>query len=415
MRLESRFGNPPSRKHRGVLLVTAVAALLIVGCGSTAESVVTVAGETVVMPEPQEPVAQNDRGSGRVQRPRGTPIVIGVAGPHTGDLASYGLPSVAAVELVVATANDGGGVLGRPVELLVKDDRCDPGTAQAVAEELVSEGAVAVIGHICSGATASALDIYEAADVLTISPSAVAQQLSESPVFFRTIPNDGAQAQTQVSYAVNSLRVQRVAVVHDGGSYGESMADAAVAALQDANIDVAVYEEIDPDATDFSAAVGRIRAAGVDAVFWGGYARAAGTLRRQLAEIGAGVAFIVGDGAMNDDFLRAAGNDAEGAYATAPPDISNIPAAAIARREHVGEYGEEAGPFFLNAYSAAVALLAAIETAGSTDLAAMRSALITTPVDTPLGTIRFSPEGEILGYGLAMYQVRDGSFVQVTQ
>ncbi|HHL34321.1 MAG TPA: branched-chain amino acid ABC transporter substrate-binding protein, partial [Desulfobulbaceae bacterium] len=100
------------------------------------------------------------------------PIKIGVAGAHSGDLASYGLPTVKAAELVVKDINAKGGINGAKVELLVEDDVCKPEVATNTATKLVSEGVNVVIGHICSGATKAALPIYRDAGVIVMSPSA---------------------------------------------------------------------------------------------------------------------------------------------------------------------------------------------------------------------------------------------------
>ena len=73
-----------------------------------------------------------------------TPIVIGVAGAHSGDLAPYGTPTKEAVEMLAAELNGKGGLLGRPVKLLVLDDQCKPEIAANVATAMVSQGAQAV-------------------------------------------------------------------------------------------------------------------------------------------------------------------------------------------------------------------------------------------------------------------------------
>jgi len=88
---------------------------------------------------------------------RNTIIKLGVAGPHSGELASYGIPSVHAAQLVVKDVNtrnsEMGGILGKKVELVVIDDVCDPNIATNVATKLVSQGVPLVLGHVCSGAT----------------------------------------------------------------------------------------------------------------------------------------------------------------------------------------------------------------------------------------------------------------------
>ncbi len=125
------------------------------------------------------------------------PVKIGVAGAHSGDLASYGLPTARAAELVVEHINAQGGINGAPVELLIEDDACKPEIATNTATKLVSAGAKAVIGHICSSATKAALPIYNEANIIVISPSATDSDLTKSgsyPTFYRTIAPNDAQA-----------------------------------------------------------------------------------------------------------------------------------------------------------------------------------------------------------------------------
>ena len=97
-------------------------------------------------------------------------IKLGVAGPHSGDLASYGIPTIKAAELVVKKVNAAGGVLGKKVELLVEDDVCKPEVATNTATKLISSKVDVVLGHICSGATKAALGIYKDSKLLPCLP-----------------------------------------------------------------------------------------------------------------------------------------------------------------------------------------------------------------------------------------------------
>ena len=145
-------------------------------------------------------------------------IKIGVAGAHSGDLASYGLPSVNAAKLVVESINAAGGIDGRQVELFVEDDQCKPEVATNTASKLVSNNVVGVIGHICSGATKSALGIYKDSKIITVSPSATNPPLTQSgeyPNFFRTIAPDDAQAKLAATYIKEKLGLKKLAVLHD--------------------------------------------------------------------------------------------------------------------------------------------------------------------------------------------------------
>ncbi len=343
------------------------------------------------------------------------PIKIGVAGAHSGDLASYGLPTVNAAQLVVASVNEAGGLLGRPVELVVEDDQCAADIAANTATKVVSDGVVAVVGHICSGATATALPIYEESGIVAISPSATNPDLAEFPNFFRTIATDAIQARTQVEFAINELGVQRVAVLHDKEDYGKGLATYAKEYLEEAGVEVAIFEGITAGAVDYSAIINRVAAADVDAVFWGGYHPEASKLVQQGRDRGLAVPFISGDGVKDATFIDVAGEAAEGVYATAPTDTTSNPLAIQAAEEHIAEFGTEYGAFFLNAYAATQALVNAIEVAGSTDYDAIIEALTTTYVATPLGSISFTTDGEPIGVGFSVYQVQDLQYVQITE
>ena len=202
-------------------------------------------------------------------------IKLGVAGPHSGDLASYGLPAINAAKLVVAEVNSHGGVNGRQVELLIEDDVCKPEVATNTATKLVSEGVHVVLGHICSGATKAALPIYKNAGVVVMSPSATNPDLTQSgeyPNFFRTIAADDAQAQAEVDYALNVLGVKKIAVIHDKGDYGKGLAEfAKVFIEQSGQGEVVLYEGVTPGAVDYSAVVQKIKRSRAEAVIFGGY------------------------------------------------------------------------------------------------------------------------------------------------
>ena len=107
-------------------------------------------------------------------------IKIGVAGPHSGDLASYGIPSVKAAKLVVKDINAKGGVLGKQVKLFVEDDVCKPEVATNTATKLLSQKVDVVLGHICSGATKAELGIYKDSKNITMSPSDTNPALTQS-------------------------------------------------------------------------------------------------------------------------------------------------------------------------------------------------------------------------------------------
>jgi len=344
-------------------------------------------------------------------------IKLGVAGPHSGDLASYGIPSVHAAEIVVKKINAKGGVMGKQVELLVEDDVCKPEIATNTATKLVSEGVDVVLGHICSGATKAALGIYKDAKKIAMSPSATNPALTQSgeyPNFYRTIASDDAQAQLEVDFALNNLKAKKIAVLHDKGDYGKGLAEFAKSFLEkDPRAEVVLFEGVTPGAVDYSAVVQKIKQSGADAVIFGGYHPEASKIVTQMRKKKMKTAFVSDDGVKDDTFIKVAGQFAEGVYATGPKDLSNNPMYKEAVEEHRKAYGEDPGAFYPQAYAATLALLNAIEKAGSTDYEALRKALQTNDVETPLGKIRFDEKGDATGVGFSVYQVKNGQYVEV--
>ncbi len=344
-------------------------------------------------------------------------IKIGVAGAHTGDLASYGIPTIKAAELVVEAANADGGVLGRQVELVVEDDQCKPEIATNTATKVVGESVVAVIGHICSGATKAALPIYLESDVPCISPSATNPPLTMSgdyPNFFRTISTDFHQAKLEVEFALDTLKLSKLAVLHDKGDYGKGLAEFAKQFLdEDSRAEVVLFEGITPGAVDYTAVINKIKASGAEAVIFGGYHPEASKLITQMRKKAMDTIFISDDGVKDDTFIKVAGEFAEGVYATGPQDTTSNPLAVKAVEDHKAKYGEDPGAFFLNAYAATLAVLNAIEKAGSTDYDAVAKALREEWVETPLGKISFDEKGDAEGVGFSVYQVQNGAYVEL--
>jgi len=344
-------------------------------------------------------------------------IKLGVAGAHSGDLASYGLPTAKAAELAVKEINAKGGVLGRQIELLLEDDVCKPEMATNTATKLVSLNVHAVIGHICSGATKAALGIYKDAKLITISPAATNPELTQSgqyPNFYRTIASDDAQARLEVEFAIGKLKVKKIAILHDKGDYGKGLAGFAKQFIEESKkATVVLFEGITPGAVDYSAVVQKIKKEGAEAVIYGGYHPEASSIVSQMRKKNMKTIFISDDGVKDDTFIKVSGKYAEGVYATGPRDTTRNPLAISATEAHRKTYGADPGAFFLNGVAATQALLNAMQKAGSTEYAAVGKALQTQSVETPLGKIKFDKRGDAIGVGFSVYQVKNGAYVEV--
>ncbi|WP_272700503.1 branched-chain amino acid ABC transporter substrate-binding protein [Desulfovibrio sp. Fe33] len=358
--------------------------------------------------------AKADVETGEVAAP--TKIVLGVAGAHSGDLASYGLPSANAAKLVAKKINAAGGVNGAMVEVVPQDDQCKPELATNVATKLLSDGVKIVLGHICSGATKAALPIYVDGKIVVMSPSATNPPLTQSgeyPNFFRTIAPDDAQAALEVAFA-KSLGLKKIAIIHDKGDYGKGFASFCQQFIDaDPEIEVVLFEGVTPGAVDYSAVVQKIKSSGAEGVIFGGYHPEASKIVTGMRKKDMNIPFMSDDGVKDDTFIKVAGKYAEGVYATGPMDFSSNPLYTEAVEAHRAEFGSDPGPFFPEAYSAALALLNAVKVAGGTDYNKLIDALHSSYVDTPVGKIKFDAKGDAEGVGFAVYQVKDGKYMEV--
>jgi branched-chain amino acid transport system substrate-binding protein len=346
-------------------------------------------------------------------------VKIGVAGAHSGDLASYGISALNGVKLAAAEINAKGGVLGKQLEIIAEDDVCKPEVATNTATKLVSQKVPVVIGHICSGATKAALGIYKDAKILAMSPSATNPDLTQSgdyPNFYRTIASDDAQAKLEVDFALNDLKFKKIAVLHDKGDYGKGLAEFAKSFLEKEKgkgAEVVLYEGITPGAVDYSAVIQKIKHSGAEAVIFGGYHPEASKLVMGMRKKKMSTIFISDDGVKDDTFIKVAGEYADGVYATGPKDTSKNPLAVAANEAHKKEFGADPGAFFLNAYAATLAIANAIQKAGSADYDALSKTLKSEYVETPIGKISFDERGDAIGAGFSVYQVQKGLYVEV--
>jgi branched-chain amino acid transport system substrate-binding protein len=164
---------------------------------------------------------------------------------------------------------------------------------------------------------------------------------------------------------------------------------------------------------DYSAVIQKLRRDGADAVIFGGYHPEASKLLAQMNKKQIKLPFIGPDGIKGDGFLKIAGKDGEGVYATGPMDVSAYPLNIKAHNDYKAKYGKEPGTFFDQGYAAVLAALNAVKVSGGTDYDAIGKTLKSSSVETTVGKIKFDAKGDAEGVGFAVYQVKGGVFVEV--
>jgi branched-chain amino acid transport system substrate-binding protein len=151
------------------------------------------------------------------------PIRIGLAGSLSDPV---GRPMKHAAELAVEQINAAGGIKGRPLELVERDDYADPDSAVFVATDLYEAGVSAVIGHLFSSTTLAAAPVYNggSAPVAAISPSSSSPDVTTAGDYtFRICPSDLAHGAALARWVHDTLRLQRGAMLYLNDQYGRGV------------------------------------------------------------------------------------------------------------------------------------------------------------------------------------------------
>lgn len=154
-----------------------------------------------------------------------TPIRIGFAAQMTGKQAELGVQERNGVLLAIERINASGGIAGRKVELLAKDDQGVPEMAQAVDQELIKAGVVAIIGHATSGQTVAGLKITNPGQIVMIGPTVSTPALSGlDDYFFRVYPTFKDSSQAFAKYIYQAAGLKKIAIIYDvdNAAYSET-------------------------------------------------------------------------------------------------------------------------------------------------------------------------------------------------
>jgi len=341
-------------------------------------------------------------------------LLIGIAGPMTGDQSKMGMDFRNGVQLAVDEWNARGGVLGRKVVMRVEDDQHDPKQAVAIANKLVNEGVVGVIGHFNSSCSIPASNNYMDGGVPMITPATTNPEFTERGLWnvFRVCGRDDQQGRVAAAFVTGTLGAKRVAVIHDKTTYGQGLADEFKKNLGP-GVEVVYYGSIIQGDKDFKSVLTSVKSVSPEALYFGGIYPEGGLMVRQARELGLDAVFVGGDGIIDQKFIEIAGNAAEGTYVTFSPDPSSMPTAKEFLDEYHKRFGQH-GPYSVYAYDAANILLSAIEAAGTTDGKAVADGIRNGTFEGALGKVSFDGKGDNKIAHYVIWQVKDGQFVQVT-
>jgi branched-chain amino acid transport system substrate-binding protein len=340
---------------------------------------------------------------------------VGVAGPMTGQYASFGTQLKNGAEAAIADINAAGGVLGKKLVLSVGDDACDPKQARAVGEKFASQKIPFVAGHYCSSSSIPASEAYAEGGVLQITPASTNPVFTERNLWnvFRVCGRDDQQGTVAGDYIAKQYRGKNIAILQDKSTYGKGLADEMKKALNKAGVKEKMYEAYSQGDKDFNALVSKMKAAAIDVVYVGGYHTEAGLILRQMRNQGLKSQMISGDAMATNEFWSITGPAGDGMMFTFGADPRKRPqAAAVVKR--FKDKGVDPEGYTLYTYAAMQIWAAAAKKANSTDAKKVAAAIHGSRWDTVLGPISYDKKGDITTVDYVFYRWdKDGKYNEI--
>jgi branched-chain amino acid transport system substrate-binding protein len=339
-------------------------------------------------------------------------VKIGSASPHTGPQAHIGIDIRNGVQLAIEDVNAAGLEIGGrkiKLEMVAEDDEANPTKAATVAQKLVDEKVVAVVGHFNSGASIPASKIYSDAGIPQISPSSTNPKYTQQgfKTTFRDVANDDQQGPTLAQFALQNLKVKSVAVIDDSTAYGQGLADTFEKTMKDGGAKVLAREHTTDKDTDFKAILTKIKGLKPELIMFGGIDPQAGPMVKQMSELGIKAKFMGGDGMQTPNFIKLAGPASEGVMASIPGlPKEKMPGGEAFLKKYKAKFNQDVELFAPMGYDAVMVFVEAMKRANSTDPAKFLPEVAKTNYQGVIGPIAFDEKGDLKNGPITIYVVK---------
>lgn len=345
-------------------------------------------------------------------------VKIGVIQPLTGFAAYDGQSVVEGARLAEEEINAQGGVLSRPLKLLVEDGKADPAESVNAAEKLLVRDRVHVlVGAWASSATLAVMPVISRYAIPMIVETSTATKITEldNKWVFRICSNSGIDAELISGYLVNSLRFKKVAFMAVNSDFGRAVVTAWSTTVKDSGGEVVLAEYHAGGETNFTPSLTKVKNAGVDSIIMTSDLRTVSNIVKQSYELGMGkLNRLVSNGIPAEAIVKLAGKEAsEGLLvhnywvASAPPPGKEKAFDAF-RAAYKKRYPEKpVDKYAAFGYDAIRLSVAAIKAAGSTDPAKLRAALESVSYDGLTGPVKFDGRRQSRPYE-SVSRIKDG-------
>lgn len=342
-------------------------------------------------------------------------VKIGHIGPISGAIAHLGKDNENGARLAVEEINAAGGFkMGDKtvkLELLTGDDKADPKDGTLVAQKMIDDGVVALVGHLNSGTTIPASKLYSDANLSHISPSATAVKLTEQgfKTTFRVVARDDKQGAALANFAAGPMKAKTVAVIDDRTPYGQGLADEFEKFAKAKGLKVVGREFTNDKASDFNAILTKVRSMKPDVVMYGGMDATAAPMAKQMKQLGMKSTLLAGDGVCSPEFIKLAGNAADiMKCSNAGEAVEKLAKGADFVAKYKKRFNTDVQVYSPYSYDAVFVIVEAMKKAGKADRASITTALRDTSYDGLTGKVAFDAKGDIKDGAISMFEVKDG-------
>ena len=313
------------------------------------------------------------------------PIKIGAILSITGGASNLGAPEAKTLEMLVAETNKKGGVMGRQIQLIIKDSATDAGKAFSFAKQLIDEDKVfAIIGPSTSGETMKIKGVAEEGKTILLSCAAAEAIVNPVAKWVFKTPQKDSDAVIKIFQQMQKMQIFRIGVLSSNTGFGNAGKGQIEKLAPEYGITIAANEVYDKAASDLTAEVTKIKAANVQAIVNWSIEPAQAIVIKNARQIGLTIPIFQSHGFGNIKYVEAAGAAAEGVlFPAGRLLVANVllerdPQKALLikyTKDYESKYKDEASTFGGHAYDAFAILVKAIEQTKGTDKEAVRTAI----------------------------------------
>ena len=328
------------------------------------------------------------------------PLKIAMLAAMSGDVKTFGEGTKRGMEMAVAEWNAKGGVLGRQIEIVIGDTKCDAQEATNVANKVITQDKIHyIVGAVCSSASIPISEIANTAHVVQISPPSTNPQVtinedgSNKEYIFRACFLDPFQGEVDASFAMAELEAKSSAVLYDvGNDYVKGLAEYYKKSFEELGGEVPVFEAYVKEDTDFAALLTKVAEANVDVLFLPDYYNKVNVIAKQAKDKGITAIMLGADGWDSPDLDLEA---VDGAYFSNHYSVYDPrPIVQDFTTAFKAEYDMAPDFTAVLAYDATNVLLQAIKNAGVDDPVKVKDALAAIQFEGVAGEIRFDEVGD---------------------